>query len=261
MGRFIAALCAFFLFVSAAPGWEDWVTPDCPASKHGRLPNSDDLTKALSRHVRRGMVDYPALGEDPDFKKYLAAWDCFERKDALALSLNERKALNINLYNCSVIVQVLRHSPVRNVKKLLSFDTQKPFIVAGQHSSIKDFFKRALGPQDPRILFALADGTMIGPALREEAYIGSRIDEQLDDQVRRFFTSRNKFHIEVRKETLYLSKLFTRNESYFNKALTKETILTFIQQHLTPEELEDYKKTTVRFFLRDDFSLNGESHY
>jgi hypothetical protein len=46
------------------------------------------------------------------------------------------------------------------------------------------------------------------PPLRNEPYIGDKLQEQLDDQARRFLTNSAKFKIERADSRIYLSPIF-----------------------------------------------------
>ena len=61
---------------------------------------------------------------------------------------------------------------------------------------------------EPRIHMAMVCAAMGCPPLRGEPYEGDKLDEQLDDQTRRFLGDSAKFKIDRDKATLYLSEIF-----------------------------------------------------
>lgn len=59
---------------------------------------------------------------------------------------------------------------------------------------------------EPRIHFAVNCASIGCPALREEAYLGSELDAQLDDQTIRFLSDPSRNY--MKGDTLYISKIF-----------------------------------------------------
>jgi hypothetical protein len=62
--------------------------------------------------------------------------------------------------------------------------------------------------EDPRILLALTDACLSSPPLRNEPYYGYKLDEQLDDQAKRFLSEPIAFRIDRQRQRLYLSAVF-----------------------------------------------------
>lgn len=61
---------------------------------------------------------------------------------------------------------------------------------------------------EPRIHMAMVCVAMGCPPLRGEPYEGHKLDEQLDDQTRRFLGDSAKFNLNRGKATLHLSEIF-----------------------------------------------------
>ena len=61
---------------------------------------------------------------------------------------------------------------------------------------------------DPRIHFAANCASIGCPPLREEAFVGSRLDAQLDEQARRFFSDRSRNRWNATTGKLEVSKIF-----------------------------------------------------
>jgi hypothetical protein len=62
--------------------------------------------------------------------------------------------------------------------------------------------------REPRIHFALVCAAIGCPPLRSEPYVGARLGEQLDDQLRRFLAEPEKNRYDATKNTLHLSPIF-----------------------------------------------------
>jgi hypothetical protein len=62
---------------------------------------------------------------------------------------------------------------------------------------------------DPRIHFALVCAAVSCPPLRQEAYIGTHLNDQLNDQSKRFLMdSPEKNRVDIADNTVYLTKVF-----------------------------------------------------
>jgi hypothetical protein len=115
--------------------------------------------------------------------------------DVNSLSRPDQLAYWINLYNISTVGVVVDHYPVASIRDLSTDPLirlnvfKKPSVKtkAGaialndvENDKIRTAFK------DPRIHFAINCAAKSCPPIRTEPYVGSRINEQLDDQARRF---------------------------------------------------------------------------
>jgi hypothetical protein len=74
-------------------------------------------------------------------------------------------------------------------------------------SEIEDRFLRKEF-DEPRAFLALTQACLSGPPLRKEPYHGYKLDEQLDDQARRFLERPVAFQIHRDREAVLLSGLF-----------------------------------------------------
>ena len=158
----------------------------------------------LAKHYdpARGM-NYRALQADK------AALDRLRQEmagvDVTGLSPKERLAYWINLYNVAVVGIVTDHYPVESIRdistdpivRLNVFKKSSVAIRGGKISldSIENDKIRA-GFKDPRIHFAINCAAASCPPIRPEPYVGARIDEQLDDQARKFLNGPHGVRLE-----------------------------------------------------------------
>lgn len=101
--------------------------------------------------------------------------------------------------------------------------------------------------RDERIHFALLDSAANGPELRDEAYEGSRLDIQLDDQIRKFLSDKSRNVIELKGKKVVLSYVFkeyaddfmlnygTTYSTHKKFTISQMAVLSFIAQHSSPE--------------------------
>ena len=80
---------------------------------------------------------------------------------------------------------------------------------------------------EPRIHFAVNCASVSCPRLRNEAYTGENLDNQLDDQARTFINNPEKNKIETNKAEL--SKIFLWFKGDFNKG--KSNVISFINTY------------------------------
>lgn len=111
-----------------------------------------------------------------------------------ALNKKQQQAYYMNVYNITVIGTILEHYPVKSIRDISTdlfhfnvFKTPRVQLSTGK-ISLKDLEDDNIreGFKDPRIHFAINCAAKSCPPLRTEAYMGDRVDAQLDDQARNF---------------------------------------------------------------------------
>ena len=144
----------------------------------------------LKTYVSNGLVDYDGMKKDYLFREYLRELgQC--NPDALKTD-DEKLALLCNAYNAFVINGVISHKVTDTVNSVTV--DEKPFfkikehIFAGETYTLdyleKDMNLKVFG--DPRVHVAVVCAARSCPGLRSEAYVGNRIQNQLEDQSRQF---------------------------------------------------------------------------
>ena len=112
---------------------------------------------------------------------------------------DEQFAYWVNLYNALTIQVVLAHYPVDSIRDIdispgLFADGpwDKPLVtVLGEELSLNDIEHRILRPiwQDPRVHYAVNCAAVGCPNLQSMAFLGSELDEQLDQAARDYVNS------------------------------------------------------------------------
>ena len=158
-----------------------------------------------------GLVRYDLLAEPARKEALDAAVQRFAEAE-LPKADQERLALWCNAYNANVLLMVLAESRRPDFASLPDVDgffDRRTITVAGETitlDALKNERIRPLG--DPRIHAALVCGTMSCPPLRDEPYTADRLDEQLDDQCRRWVNDPTRFRMDEGK--LGLSETLSR---------------------------------------------------
>lgn len=180
--------------------------------------------RLLGAHVRWNTagtatsVDYAGFGRDRQaLGRYLAGASSVQMAQFKRWSQSERDAFLINVYNAATVELVLtRYPDLKSIKELggLFGSPWKLQVLPllGRRRSLDEIehtlLRGAAGYDDPRIHFAVNCASIGCPALRPEAYLGARLDAQLDDQTRRFLRDRSRNRFEVRSAGLQVSRIF-----------------------------------------------------
>ena len=170
----------------------------------------------VKKHVsKNGMVDYQGFLKD---KKQLQVYldKLSANKPTSKWSKNEKMAFWINAYNAFTVKLILDHYPInsiKDIKKGIPFVNSVwdiTFIPMGkekidlnyiEHSILRKEFK------DPRIHAAINCASFSCPLLRNEAYYASRLDEQLNDAMRKFVNDSQRNQLD--KSNIKISKIFS----------------------------------------------------
>jgi hypothetical protein len=111
-----------------------------------------------------------------------------------ALNRKQQQAYWMNLYNINVIGTIVESYPVKSIRdistdlfKINVFKTDRVPYGNGK-ISLNDIENKQIreGFKDPRIHFAINCAAKSCPPLCTEAFVGDRLDSQLDDQARDF---------------------------------------------------------------------------
>ena len=193
MSRFMTrVLLLLMIAVPAAAAEPDWSAYDA----------------ILKAHVRQGsingtplnVVDYAAIAEDERFARVV---DDVRNFDVRTLDGQaEHLAFYINAYNILTIQLILDHWPLESIRDIGGFFKGPWDIVMLENAdgelTLDDIEHEIIrGFPEPRIHFAVNCASVGCPDLRDEPFTAGRLDEQLDDQTRRFFANEAKgFRVE-----------------------------------------------------------------
>lgn len=228
----------------------------------------------LERFVdRSGMVNYTALQNDPaDLEAYVAELGAVTPASFDAWDEAEQIAFLLNAYNALTLASIIEHKPLKaSIRDILGVWKLNRHQVAGQAMTL-DHLEHGILRKDynePRIHAALVCAAISCPPLRREPYVGSKLNDQLDDQVRLWLASPQGLVIDPGTGTVAISAIFQWfsedwNASYstdtgFGRHTKQRPVLNFISGYLSPSDQAylrkgDYNLTTLNY----DWSLNGE---
>ena len=136
-------------------------------------------------------------------------------------SRDEQLAYWLNLYNVTVLNEVIAVYPRNNLKKYVtgknSIFSRKLLEVAGIPLSLDDIQYTILKQNydnDPLIMYGLYKGIIGGPNIRKTAYTGSDVYRALKNNAIEFVNSNRGTYIHSEK-TFRVSSLYERNKVYF----------------------------------------------
>ena len=181
-------------------------------------------TALLRKHVRllRGgqatQVDYAGFASDrPALKAYLDGLSAVPPATFSRGSRAERQAFLTNAYNAFTVELILTRYPdlksIKDLGSLLSSPWKPKWIpLLGTKVSLDEIEHGMLRKRgdydDPRVHFAVNCASVGCPALREEAFVASRLDAQMDEQTLRFLSDRSRNRYNTQRGRLELSKIF-----------------------------------------------------
>lgn len=219
----MAALALLFfsaaLFANLAPGVvaglfgrpQVQLTEAYESNPSGPTYDHSAFDSLLQRFVDAdGFVDYQGLAQDT------AALDGYIDGLATApfdkLGRDEKLALLINAYNAFTLRLILDKYPLASIRDIPSsqrWDDQR-WVIAGQTYSLGQIEHEQIRPKfiEPRIHFALVCAAVGCPKLRRRAYVGARIEEQLDDQTQAIHASPRWFRFEPGSSVVHLTQLY-----------------------------------------------------
>lgn len=172
-------------------------------------------TELLEKNVdSAGHVNYQGFIDDKEkFHTYLCALEQQAPKDDW--TENEKLAYWINAYNAFTVELIIKNYPVESIKdlggKLFKINTSwdiKFIHIDGETYDLNNIEHGIIRPDfnEGRIHFAVNCASVSCPKLRNEAYVGSKLDAQLDDQVRAFLRDESKNVVGAEKAKI--SKIF-----------------------------------------------------
>jgi len=166
-----------------------------PLAAFAQEPDYSTWNRILSTYYdpARGM-DYKTL-KARDAKALQSLRQQLAKVNVAALTPKQQLAYWMNVYNVNVVATVVERYPVDSIKDLstdpiirlnvfkkarVPFGKQLLSLDDVEHKKIREGF------HDPRIHFAVNCAARSCPPIRPEAYVGDRVDAQLDDQARKF---------------------------------------------------------------------------
>jgi hypothetical protein len=249
-------------------------------------PDYSDYAAALKHVNDRGMVNYRALKADPaGLNSFLDRIERVTKAEYDSWTTRDRIAFWINAYNGITLKTIIEHYPIQSGGWLSGLRFPKNSIrqidgawdklthtVMGQPMTLDEIEHGTLRKRfdEPRIHMALVCAAMGCPPLRNEPYVGEKIEEQFADQTWKFVADSSKFRIDEKTGIVYLSSIFKWFGDDFDPRFSplgefrghsdaERAVLNYLSQYLPEVRAKwlthaDYKIK----YLDYDWSLNEQ---
>ena len=232
------------------------VTSDCeprPASELG-----EDLRRLIlsiyNKHLSADgkKVNYTAIGDEPDFKKYIEKTAELKRVQIEDATREEKLAFFINIYNALVIHAFVKIGPPKNLWQRYKFFNTVSYIIGGYQYSLNEIengilrsnrkaigaFTRPFGKSDPRmkvaletpesrVHFALVCGAKSCPPIK--TYAASDVENQLQLAAESFLEG-DGVAVDMGKREVKVSQILKWYSQDFGA--NKEEVLGYIIKHV-----------------------------
>ena len=248
----------------------------------------DDYAAVLKSHVNNeGLVNYKKLKARPQkLESFVVIVDKLDPKSYSKYDDKEKIAFWLNAYNAFILKVIIDNYPIKpnffksayypknSIRQIVGVWDKINFKVMGKNYTLEQIEHKILrkGFKEPRIHMAMVCAAMSCPPLRNEPYIDKKLDQQLDDQSRKFLANPKKFRIDYESGSMYLSPIFKWFAKDFVKTYGMKkkyrghknllvAVIKFIDKHL-PEEIAQKRLADSRTYkityLDYDWSLNEQ---
>ena len=229
-GRSVA-ISVFVVVAVALTGNAVWAVEDKPENIAYNA-GVEAYAEALKYVDDRGMVYYVGLKRDRrKLDQYVRNIGSLKRSVYEKWEEPAKVAFWVNAYNALTLKVIIDNYPIKasffrsmtypsnSIRQISGVWKKIKFRVMGRDMTLDQIEHSTLRAKfnEPRIHMALVCAAMSCPPLRNEPYEGDKLQEQLDDQARKFLADSSKFKIDRRANTVRLSKIF----DWFGKDFVK----------------------------------------
>ena len=236
----------------------------------------------------RGMVDYKTLAKKKrEIRKLLEELVKLDPNEYNSWPKEDKIAFWINAYNIQMLRIITDNYPIDgsrilnilwgpySIRHIKGIWTDYKFIVMDEEFTLSEIEQRFFHKEfaEPRIFFAISYACLSSPPLRNQPYSGSKLNEQLDEQVKKFLSNPLAFRIDRGQHAVYLSAMFQPGwygKDFVDKYGTDKkfkaqepatrAVLNFIANYIPKQdasflEVENY---TINY-MNYDWTLNDSS--
>lgn len=239
--------------------------------------------RVLKTVTLNGLVSYAKLREEPKaLDSYIESLGAVRTADYAVWSREDKIAFWINAYNSLTFKAVSDHYPIvpsalkslrypkNSIRQIPGVWDKLQFRVMGREMTLNEIEHDILRKEfkEPRVHMALVCASRGCPPLRGEAFIGPKLNSQLDDQARLFLASPDKFRIDERAGVVHLSPIFqwfgsdfqadySPSEGFTRHNAAQRASLNFISRYLDDGRRRLLEPGDFKIkYLDYDWSLN-----
>jgi len=235
----------------------------------------DPYNALLKTYVSdEGFVNYKELQANHAFlDDFIASMGALDPAVYESWSKAEKLAFWINAYNAITLKYIIDNYPIKKGSLISGFRfpinsiRQIPGVwdkltteVVGEERTLDAIEHEILRAQfhEPRIHVAIVCASISCPPLRNEAFIPERLEEQLDDQARKFLANDGNFHLDHGKSKIHLSSIlnwfsedfivaYGIEEKFLGHNKPERSVLNFISQYLSEDD--------ARYLAEENYSI------
>ena len=269
------------------------ITPPKPAAKPKKMQKKsliediyEDYAEILKNYAgESGMVNYKMLKrKKPELKTTLNKFARISPAEYNSWTKNEKIAFWLNAYNLHLLKIITYNYPIEasryrlifwpptSIRHIQGIWSDYKIIIMNEEFTLAEidrrFFRNTF--DDPRVFFAIFRASMSSPPLRNELYKGKKLDQQLDDQVRKFLVSPNGLKIDRNEQEVHLSAILqfnTYGQYFMNKYQTDKkfkdhepyvrAVLNFITNYTSDQNVYYLERSIYSIkFIKYDWRLN-----
>ncbi len=180
-------------------------------------------------------------------------------------SRDEQLAYWLNLYNVTLLTELVDIYPKKNLKKVLtgknSILSKKLLTVAGVPLSLDDIQFTIIKnnyDNNPLVIYGLYQGIIGGPNIRRKAYTGEDVWRALTNNAIEFVNSNRGTYGSSKSDSIFqVSSLYDRSSSYFPDF--DSDLSSHLKEYLQGDELAMLEKATVLKPDIDDWTITSLS--
>lgn len=271
----------FGLLVAAGASDAGAEVADAPAFSY------EQYASVLEQYVDdQGMVNYAALKKNrAELDRFIVSVGALHRESYERWDEQAQIAFWCNAYNAITLKRIIDHYPIQkgswlnalrfpanSIRQISGvWDTLKTPVL-GREMTLDAIEHEVLRKQfeEPRIHMALVCAAMGCPPLRNEPYVGDWLDEQLDEQSKKFLGNPEKFRSDRDDDVVYLSPIldwfgedfktsYTPKSEFDGFGETERAVLSFASRYVSERE-KDYLEAGEYSieYLDYDWSLNEQ---
>ncbi len=255
MSKLLLTLCTSVAFMAsnAVVAQENGSSlTETKVAAHGDHSVFDGL---LAKHVKpidgSSQVDYDGFAADRSIlKTYIASLAKVSRPEFDAWPLDHQLAFLINAYNANTIELILtRYPDIKSIRNIKSPWKQKFVSLFGDKVSLDniehDMIRGSDRYNDPRIHFAVNCASIGCPPLLNAAFVGEKLEKQLEDSTRKFLNDQSRNYWDG--DVLYVSNIFKWYRKDFGKGWRgAQNLSHFLSLYPEALNLNDAQQSALR---------------
>jgi hypothetical protein len=248
--------------------------------------NYNNYADILKSYVdNKGMVNYRQLKANRSkLDTFAAEISKLDDQIYIKWSDNDKIAFWVNAYNALTLKAIIDNYPIKSsffksriypknsIRQISGVWDKKKYKVMDKTRTLEQIEHEILRKQfkEPGIHVALVCAAMGCPPLRNKPYSGDRLQEQFDDQTRRFLSDPKKFNIDREGRKVSLSPIFKWfGSDFISKYGKKKTlprlsknetaVINYLSRNLEKNDGDYLLKGNFKIkYLSYDWSLNEQ---